>query len=77
MPRRDGTGPQGEGPMTGGCRGVCASGLPRGEFYGRGRGRGIGRSYLGAEFSDTELKAQKIVLEERLAAIDKRLETKE
>lgn len=24
MPNRDGTGPAGKGPMTGGCRGFCA-----------------------------------------------------
>ncbi len=47
MPFRDGTGPMGEGPMTGRGLGPC-SGNPspfvpgRGGFFGRGRGRGRG-----------------------------------
>ncbi|BCW99491.1 MAG: hypothetical protein KatS3mg024_2318 [Armatimonadota bacterium] len=47
MPFRDGTGPLGEGPMTGRGLGPC-SGNPvpfvpgRGGFFGRGRGRGVG-----------------------------------
>ncbi|MHB1318427.1 MAG: DUF5320 domain-containing protein [Anaerolineae bacterium] len=28
MPRRDGSGPEGRGPLTGGARGNCASGAP-------------------------------------------------
>ncbi|MBN2482816.1 MAG: DUF5320 domain-containing protein [Candidatus Omnitrophica bacterium] len=53
MPRFDGTGPSGQGAMTGGGRGFCAgyavpghmpSGSGRGRFGpGRGRGRGFGR----------------------------------
>lgn len=44
MPGFDGSGPQGLGPMTGGRRGVCATGSPRtgynaGYGYGWGRGR--------------------------------------
>ena len=51
MPTGDGTGPQGEGPMTGRRLGYCAGystpgfmnqGFGRGGF-GRGRGRGFGR----------------------------------
>lgn len=47
MPGFDGTGPRGQGPMTGGARGYCA--VPVGgdvrqfkgdSFYGRGGGRG-------------------------------------
>lgn len=49
MPGRDGTGPNGEGPLTGGGRGNCtgevyARGVPRRDGSGRGtranRGRG-------------------------------------
>ena len=48
MPGFDGTGPMGQGPMTGGGRGYCAmpvniaGGRPfgKGAFYGRGGGRG-------------------------------------
>lgn len=45
MPRGDGTGPYGDGPMTGRRMGFCAgydrSGFGRG--FGFGRGRGFGR----------------------------------
>ena len=61
MPGLDGTGPMGEGPMTGGGFGYCVSeNMPRyggygrgfarfgrggGRGYGRGFGRGFGRGY--------------------------------
>ena len=48
MPGLDGTGPMGQGPMTGGGRGYCAVPLTgagrlsgRRSFYGRGGGRGF------------------------------------
>ena len=57
MPRGDGTGPRGLGPMTGRAAGYCA-GFPVAGFmnsyvgrpglgfgYGRGFGRGMGRGY--------------------------------
>ncbi|MBN1973309.1 MAG: DUF5320 domain-containing protein [Sedimentisphaerales bacterium] len=53
MPRGDGTGPAGMGPMTGRAAGFCAgfgvpgcanSGGGRG-FWGRGRGMGRGRGF--------------------------------
>jgi hypothetical protein len=60
MPRGDGTGPAGMGPMTGRAAGYCAGfGAPgfastagwgrggRGLGYGRGFGRGWGRGWLG------------------------------
>lgn len=47
MPGFDGTGPRGQGPMTGGARGYCAAPLAEGirpffrkGFYNRGGGRG-------------------------------------
>ncbi|HDQ41957.1 MAG TPA: hypothetical protein ENN39_13150 [Desulfonatronum sp.] len=52
MPGFDGTGPRGQGPMTGGGFGYCASGgyaqgVARGGGLGRGRGqgRGFGRGF--------------------------------
>ncbi|MCK4391184.1 MAG: DUF5320 domain-containing protein [Desulfobacterales bacterium] len=52
MPGFDGTGPFGEGPMTGGGFGYCGTGRRPGygfrgrPFYGRfGAGRGFGRSF--------------------------------
>ena len=41
MPRGDGRGPLGEGPMTGWGRGYCG-GYARPGFVGNGRGRGAG-----------------------------------
>ncbi len=53
MPRFDGTGPNGAGPMTGGARGLCNQaspgynpGINRG--YNYGRGFGFGRGFRGA-----------------------------
>jgi hypothetical protein len=43
MPKMDGTGPQGLGPMTGGGRGQCAG--------GEGRGRGMRREYHATGFT--------------------------
>ena len=57
MPRFDGTGPRGMGPMTGGGRGFCnpwglgAISRPYGRFQGRGYGYnhwGYGYPYYGA-----------------------------
>lgn len=55
MPGFDGTGPRGEGPMTGGVRGYCNPGFAgrrSAGFYGVGRGGmpwggGRGRAYGG------------------------------
>lgn len=43
MPRFDGTGPAGAGPMTGRGLGSCGAGYGYGRGLGRGFGRGIGR----------------------------------
>ncbi len=46
MPRGDGTGPMGMGPMTGRAAGFCAgSGIPGFMNSGLGRGLGIGRGF--------------------------------
>ena len=48
MPGFDRTGPQGEGPMTGGGRGFCnpaGAQYPLGRGRGFGGGRGLGRGY--------------------------------
>jgi len=45
MPRFDGTGPQGDGPLTGGKRGKCTQGRNAASLnpgQGRGQGRGLG-----------------------------------
>lgn len=44
MPRKDGSGPKGQGPKTGRGTGNCAPATPqRGTGQGRGNGRGGGR----------------------------------
>jgi len=43
MPKRDGTGPGGEGPGTGRGQGPCKGGKKRGKGTGRGQGAGGGR----------------------------------
>jgi hypothetical protein len=58
MPRGDGTGPMGMGPMTGRGAGYCAGfdapgyanpgpGMAYGRGFGRGPGRGWGRGFRG------------------------------
>jgi hypothetical protein len=95
MPRRDGTGPMGAGPMTGrglgACTGVNAArygaGLAMGIGLGLacrrgfrgGFGRGFGRGFVADQTSqktDKELlEEQKTVLQARLEAIEKQLES--
>lgn len=89
MPGRDGTGPRGLGPMTGGGRGFCAMPVvgmgPRfgRRFFGRGGGRvrgwaraGYGFSYP-AELTEKEeagiLKEEAVFLREQLDGIQNRL----
>ena len=43
MPRRDGTGPMGQGSLTGRGLGNCVGARP---YYGAGCGRGFGQGYL-------------------------------
>jgi hypothetical protein len=45
MPRRDGTGPMGQGAMTGRGLGVCTGVNAGGAGYGLGRGQGRGRGF--------------------------------
>ncbi|MBF7096985.1 DUF5320 domain-containing protein [Alkalibacter mobilis] len=87
MPRRDGTGPMGQGAMTGRGMGAC-TGVNSG-FYGAGRGfggrgmglglgckRGFGGFFAGQGYGLTEkeiLSEQKNILKSRLDAIDKQL----
>ncbi|MDI3544356.1 MAG: hypothetical protein PWQ28_637 [Candidatus Woesearchaeota archaeon] len=82
MPNMDGTGPMGEGPMTGRGLGRCSSRRYAGNGrigFGRGFGRGLGwgfRGYRNApldiETEKKELEAEKKLIEERLAELEKR-----
>jgi hypothetical protein len=66
MPAQDGTGPNGQGPMTGRGLGPCGRGLQRG--YGRGFGRGYCWRYP-AQVTLTETEEKKI-LEAELKEIE-------
>jgi len=77
MPRQDGTGPLGQGAVTGRGLGPCGSGMRRG--FGRGCGRGFGfrrpitltkeeeKKILEAELKEVDLEKQEI--EKRLNEI--------
>jgi len=70
MPGFDGTGPQGQGPLTGRGLGPCGCGMRRG--FGRGFGKGLGfrrqvtltkdeeKKILEAEIKEIELEKQEI-----------------
>ena len=77
MPRRDGTGPMGQGSMTGRGMGRCPSGLGRGIGLTVGLGLGLGlrrgfRRFFGNQSPADDvsvLKSQAEILEEELNAI--------
>jgi hypothetical protein len=79
MPRLDGTGPQGQGPMTGrgmgNCRGVGRGFLGRGFGFGRGFGRWCpfanNTQALTKEEQKKLLLEEKEAIEQELANLDK------
>lgn len=79
MPRFDGTGPQGMGPMTGRGMGPCGRGLGiRCGFGRRGYGRGLNK-YFGWNNPQTkeetveDIKSYKKALQEELEDVEKEL----
>ncbi|HPD99760.1 MAG TPA: DUF5320 domain-containing protein [Bacillota bacterium] len=68
MPRRDGTGPNGYGPLTGRRMGNCS----RRSSFGMGYGRGM---QYNSDLKQDLLK-EKELLEQKLKDIDKILEEK-
>ncbi len=68
MPRLDGTGPLGYGPMTGRGMGSCGPGR------GFGPGRGYGRRFMTRNEEKDLLKDEMKDLEEELKAIKERLQ---
>ena len=76
MPRRDGTGPMGQGAMTGRGFGYCTG--ANAPYYGygcrRGFGRGYGASAMPFRPQKDELMSQKELLEHRLSVIDSQLQ---
>lgn len=84
MAGRDGTGPTGQGPLTGRGMGVCApTSNPVGNtgYFGRGRGcgMGLGRGFRRAtnlnvyQDNGQDLKAEREFLAARLAELDKQI----
>ncbi len=76
MPRGDGTGPAGAGPMTGRARNNCNNNNNNSRYLGRGIGRGMGRGfgYANQTNDDKELLSrEKQALEDRIKDIDSRL----
>ena len=77
MPGGDGTGPMGQGPMTGRAAGLCAEHPTPGyttpgygQGFGRGRGRGVGRGrrfwlreYKDAPLHKPSTEEEKVYLE--------------
>jgi len=70
MPNMNGTGPQGQGPMTGRGLGPCGGGMRRGCGRGFGRGFGRGRFALGTEQVTLTKDQEKKVLEAELVEIE-------
>jgi len=76
MPRFDGTGPMGQGAMTGGGFGMCGRGrgAVRGFGMGAGRGagmRGFGRRYFNQSDELDYLKQEKEMIEQEIARLER------
>jgi hypothetical protein len=76
MPRRDSSGPTGQGPLTGRALGNCRTQSSTTTEYRRGNGRGLGRSFKNVSiFSNVpSLENEKKDLEERLREINSQLD---
>ena len=72
MPRGDGTGPMGRGPLTGKGFGICNLGnaIKNGVGTGLGRVRGFGK---GAGFVQSNSRTQKEILAEEKRNLEERL----
>lgn len=68
MPRQDGTGPNGQGSMTGRGLGPCGRGMRRG--FGRGMGWRCGGRYSYNEPVNLTKTEEKKILEAELKEID-------
>ncbi len=77
MPGRNGTGPAGQGPMTGWGRGMCGGGYGRGRCFPRfGRGMGFGGVFAGPVTRESEeefLRRELEITEARAAELKARL----
>lgn len=67
MPRLNGTGPQGYGPMTGRGMGPCGCGMRRGAgFFGQ-------RNYVSPKNNLSYLESEKSALEEELSIVNEEI----
>ncbi len=74
MPNFNGTGPRGEGPMTGRGMGPCANGQAYGNGFGCGRGRGLGfRRFFKKEEVVNDLESYRDELKSELEAVEEEL----
>ena len=75
MPRLNGTGPQGIGPMSGRGLGPCGGGRGYGRGMGCGRGYGMGWSYRQPTANEEKdmIKEDIVDLKEELKAAEERL----
>ncbi len=76
MPALNGTGPQGQGPMTGRGLGNCGPGYRGfGRGFGSGLGRGFGRGWGYSDKDEKEALTEEIKgLKEEAKAMENRLE---
>ncbi len=73
MPGRDGSGPFGEGPMTGRGAGFCGDG--RRSFGGRGNRRfGMGRRARGYGYWEPEAGDEKSFIESMISGLTRQLD---
>ncbi len=70
MPRRNGTGPTGNGPMTGRGMGYCRGGIGYGMGRGAGFGRGLGWGMYATPVAPISLAERKRMLEEELKQLE-------
>lgn len=78
MPYGDGTGPNGQGPLTGRGFGRCGGGYTNNRFYGRGHGfrRGYGMGF-GYPLSNFSPESEKSWIENAISAIKNQLQALE
>jgi len=75
MPRQDGAGPMGQGPMTGRGMGPCGRGR-RGFFGGAGYGMGCGAGYVVCpqrQITVEDLEDEKQALKNELTALEEEI----
>lgn len=70
MPRRNGTGPTGNGPMTGRGMGYCRGGVGYGMGRGAGFGRGLGWGMYATPVAPISLAERKRILEDELKQLE-------